>query len=60
MSEAERLRAQAGRCAQLAREAKNKDVADALVKLANKSLDQAANLERESIKRRQIHSNRDG
>jgi hypothetical protein len=58
MTEAERLRSQAERCSQLAREAKNKDVADVLVRLANKSLQQAADLERQSIQRRQIQSGR--
>jgi len=45
-TEAERLRAQARRCEQLAREAKDESIANALMSLATKSLEQASNLER--------------
>jgi hypothetical protein len=46
MTEAERLRAQAERCAQLAGEATDKSVMVALLGLAAKSLKQASDLER--------------
>jgi hypothetical protein len=52
MTEAERLGSQAERSSQLAREAKNKDVVDVLLNLANQNLEQAADLERQSIQRR--------
>lgn len=46
MTEAERLRAQAERCTQLAQEAKDQNTADALTGLAAKSIEQASELER--------------
>jgi len=56
MTEAERLRAQAERCTQLAQEATDKGVADALLDLAAKSLEQASELERQAAQRRQSQS----
>jgi hypothetical protein len=54
MTEAERLRAQAERCTQLAQEAKDRNIADALLGLATKSIEQASELERLSaVARRQ-------
>lgn len=53
MTEAERLRSQAKRCTQLAREAKDKATADALTTLAAKSLQQASDLERTAAEQRQ-------
>jgi hypothetical protein len=44
MTEAERLRAQAERCTQLAKEATDKSVTDALLGLAAKNLEQAYEL----------------
>jgi len=52
-TEAERLRAQARRCEQLAREAKDESIANALMSLATKSLEQASNLERRVASQRQ-------
>jgi hypothetical protein len=46
MTEAERLRAQAERCTQLAQAADDRSVADSLMQLAAKSLEQASELER--------------
>ena len=45
MTEAERLRAQAQRCLHLANETRDKAIADALMGLAAKSLERAADLE---------------
>ena len=45
MTEAERLRAQAQRCLHLANETRDKTIADALMGLAAKSLERAADLE---------------
>ena len=53
MTEAERLRAQAKRCTQLAQEAKDKATADVLIRLAAKSLKQASDLERRTVDQRQ-------
>jgi hypothetical protein len=53
---AERLRSQAERSSQLAREAKNKGIVDVLLNLASQSLEQAADLERQSIQRRRRSS----
>jgi len=53
MTEAERLRSQAERCTQLARETKDRGVADTLLSLATKSLDQAPDLERRLANQRQ-------
>jgi hypothetical protein len=57
MTEAERLRAQSERCTQLAGEATDKSVIDALLGLAAESLEQASNLEQQSAQRQQIQSN---
>jgi hypothetical protein len=56
MTEAERLRAQAERCTQLAQEAKDQNTARALIGLAAKSIEQASELERLSAvaRRRRI------
>jgi hypothetical protein len=51
MTEAERLRSQAERCEQLARDAKHRDIADTLRRLAAKSLEQALDLEQQSDRR---------
>jgi len=59
MNEAERLRAQAARCTQLAQEATDKIVVDALLGLAAKSLEQASDLEHQAAQRRQIQPNKD-
>ncbi len=48
MTEAERLRVQAERFTRLAYEATDKGIADALLGLAAKSLEQAYDLERQS------------
>jgi hypothetical protein len=53
MTEAERLRSQAERCTQLARETKDRGVADTLLGLATKSLEQASDLERRIADQRQ-------
>ena len=53
MTEAERLRSQAERCTQLARETADRGVADTLISLAIKSLEQASDLERSVVDRRQ-------
>jgi hypothetical protein len=53
MTEAERLRAQADRCTQLARQTANQAIAGALRGLAVKSCEQANELERLAIERRQ-------
>jgi hypothetical protein len=52
MTEAERLRAQAERCTQLAREATDQDIITTLLGLAAKSLEQANELETLAAKRR--------
>ena len=46
MTEAERLRSQAERCTQLAREATDQNVINTLLGLAAKSIEQAVELER--------------
>ena len=56
MTEAERLRSQAERCEQLAREAKDRDIAETLISLAVKSLEQASDLERHAASQRQQRS----
>jgi len=53
MTEAERLRAQAGRCIQLAGEATDKTVVDSLLGLATRNLEQASELEQQAIQRGQ-------
>jgi len=53
MTEAQRLRAQAERCTQLAQETEDKGIADALISLAAKSLEQANDLERRVTDQRQ-------
>ena len=53
MTEAERLRAQAGRCTQLAQEAQDQSTVDTLMALAAKSIEQASELERLAAERRQ-------
>lgn len=52
MTEAERLRAQAERCTQLAREATDQSVIATLLGLAAKSLEQASELETFAANRR--------
>jgi len=56
MTEAERLRSQAERCAQLAQEAKDQGIANALISLAAKSLEQASDLERRAADLRQLRN----
>jgi hypothetical protein len=53
MTEAERLRSQAERCEQLARETQDKGVANTLLSLATKSLEQASDIERRVADQRQ-------
>lgn len=53
MTEADRLRAQADRCTQLAHQITDHAVADALTGLAAKSLEQACELDRLTFRRRQ-------
>jgi hypothetical protein len=55
--EAERLRAQAARCRQLAVEATNRHIADTLIGLASKSLEKAADLEQRAFDRQQRRPN---
>jgi|HubBroStandDraft_2_1064218.scaffolds.fasta_scaffold2162261_1 hypothetical protein len=52
MTEAERLRAQAARCTELANTKTDKAIVDTLLKLAAKSLEQASDLERAAEQRR--------
>jgi hypothetical protein len=51
IAEAERLRLQAARCAQLAGEASNRHIVQALIGLASKSLERASDLERRAFDR---------
>jgi hypothetical protein len=51
VTEAERLRAQADRCTQLAEKATDKSIVGTLLGLAAKSLGQASDLERQSDQR---------
>lgn len=53
MTEAERLRAQADRCTQLAKQIRDRAVAGALIGLAASSFEKATELERAAIQRRQ-------
>ena len=53
MTEAERLRAQADRCTQLAKQIRDRAVADALIGLAASSFEKATELERAAVQRRQ-------
>ena len=52
MTEAERLRAQADRCMQLAKQTRDRAIAGVLIGLAAKSYEQASELERAAIQRR--------
>jgi hypothetical protein len=52
MTEAERLRSQAERCAQLAHATKDRGIADTLLRLATESLEQASDLERRAADQR--------
>jgi len=53
MTEAERLRIQAERCTQLAGQATNPNIIKSLLALAAKSTEQASELERLAVERRQ-------
>ena len=53
LAEAERLRAQAARCRQLAVENKSSRIADVLIGLAATSLEKAADLEQRAFERQQ-------
>ena len=52
MTEAERLRAQAGRCLELAKKTTDRSLAGALTGLAATSLERAVDLERSRIPRK--------
>ena len=52
MTEAERLRAQADRCTQLAKQIRDRAIAGALIGLAASSFEKATELERAAIQRR--------
>ena len=53
MTEAERLRAQADRCIHLAKQTADRAIAGVLIGLAAKSSEQASDLERAAVQRRQ-------
>jgi hypothetical protein len=54
MTEAERMRAQAARCLELANKATDKNVAGTLASLAAKSLERAVDLERRMPRRQEL------
>jgi hypothetical protein len=54
MTEADRLRAQADRCAVLAKVETDKTITGALFNLATKSLEQASELEHQANERRRL------